>query len=107
MQMIFQDPYASLDPRWRVRRIIAEPLVTHRLVAGKAELRARVAELLQQVRLSPADGDKYPHEFSGGHRQRISIARAVAARPEFLLCDGPTSALDVSVTAQIPDLSEE
>ena len=76
MQMIFQDPYASLDPRWRVRRIIAEPLVTHRLVAGKAELRARVGELLEQVKLSPADGDKFPHEFSGGQRQRISIARA-------------------------------
>jgi len=68
MQMIFQDPYASLDPRWRVRRIVAEPLVTHALVDGKAQLRDRVAELLQQVRLSPADGDKYPHEFSGGQR---------------------------------------
>jgi peptide/nickel transport system ATP-binding protein len=107
MQMIFQDPYASLDPRWRVRRIIAEPLVTHRLVAGKAELRGRVAELLRQVRLSPADGDKYPHEFSGGQRQRISIARALAARPEFLVCDEPTSALDVSVQAQILNLMKD
>jgi peptide/nickel transport system ATP-binding protein len=107
MQMIFQDPFASLDPRWRVRRIIAEPLVTHRLVAGKAELRARVAELLRQVRLSPADGERYPHEFSGGQRQRISIARALAARPEFLVCDEPTSALDVSVQAQILNLMKD
>ncbi len=107
MQMIFQDPYASLDPRWRVRRIVAEPLVTHGLVSGKAERRARVAELLTQVRLSPADGDKYPHEFSGGQRQRISIARALAARPEFLVCDEPTSALDVSVQAQILNLMRD
>ena len=107
MQMIFQDPYASLDPRWRVRRIIAEPLVTHGLVRGKAELRARVAELLQQVRLSPEDGERYPHEFSGGQRQRISIARALAARPEFLVCDEPTSALDVSVQAQILNLMKD
>jgi peptide/nickel transport system ATP-binding protein len=107
MQMIFQDPYASLDPRWRVRRIIAEPLVTHGLVAGKAELRRRVDELLTQVRLSPADGDKYPHEFSGGQRQRISIARALAAHPEFLVCDEPTSALDVSVQAQILNLMKD
>ena len=107
VQMIFQDPFASLDPRWRVRRIVAEPLVTHGLVAGKAELRARVAELLSQVRLSPADGDKYPHEFSGGQRQRISIARALAARPELLVCDEPTSALDVSVQAQILNLMRD
>jgi peptide/nickel transport system ATP-binding protein len=107
MQMIFQDPYASLNPRWRVRRIIAEPLVTHGLVATPAELRERVSELLQQVRLAPADGDKYPHEFSGGQRQRISIARALAARPEFLVCDEPTSALDVSVQAQILNLMKD
>jgi len=107
MQMIFQDPYASLDPRWRVRRIIAEPLVTHGLAQDRATLRARVDELLQQVRLSPADGDKYPHEFSGGQRQRISIARALAARPDFLVCDEPTSALDVSVQAQILNLMRD
>lgn len=107
MQMIFQDPYASLDPRWRVRRIIAEPLVTHGLAAGRSELRRRVDELLAEVRLSPADGDKYPHEFSGGQRQRISIARALAARPEFLVCDEPTSALDVSVQAQILNLMKD
>jgi peptide/nickel transport system ATP-binding protein len=107
MQMIFQDPYASLNPRWRVKRIIAEPLVTHGLVADKAELRARVDELLEQVRLSAADGDKFPHEFSGGQRQRISIARALAAHPEFLVCDEPTSALDVSVQAQILNLMKD
>jgi len=107
LQMIFQDPYASLNPRWRVRRIVAEPLVTHGLVKNDAELRERVAELLRQVRLSPADGDKFPHEFSGGQRQRISIARALASRPEFLICDEPTSALDVSVQAQILNLMKD
>jgi peptide/nickel transport system ATP-binding protein len=107
MQMIFQDPYASLNPRWRVRKIVAEPLVTHGLVADRAELRARVGELLEQVRLSAADGDKFPHEFSGGQRQRISIARALAAHPEFLVCDEPTSALDVSVQAQILNLMKD
>ena len=107
MQMIFQDPYASLNPRWRVRRIVAEPLVTYGLVTDKGELRARVGELLEQVKLSPADGDKFPHEFSGGQRQRISIARALGANPEFLVCDEPTSALDVSVQAQILNLMKD
>jgi peptide/nickel transport system ATP-binding protein len=106
LQMIFQDPYASLNPRWRVRDIVAEPLRTHGLMKGPA-LAARVDELLAQVKLDPADGEKYPHEFSGGQRQRISIARALAANPEFLVADEPTSALDVSVQAQILNLMKD
>jgi peptide/nickel transport system ATP-binding protein len=104
MQMIFQDPYSSLNPRWRVRDIVGEPLRAHRLCAGERALGDRVDELLEQVKLAPADGNKYPHEFSGGQRQRISIARALAATPDFLICDEPTSALDVSVQAQILNL---
>ncbi len=104
MQMIFQDPYASLNPRWRVRDIVAEPIRVLRLVTSKDAERARVADLLRQVGLSPDDGEKYPHEFSGGQRQRISIARALSGNPEFLVCDEPTSALDVSVQAQILNL---
>jgi peptide/nickel transport system ATP-binding protein len=104
MQMIFQDPYASLNPRWRVRDIVAEPLRAFDLAADRHELDARVAELLEQVGLGGRDGEKYPHEFSGGQRQRISIARALASNPEFLVCDEPTSALDVSVQAQILNL---
>jgi peptide/nickel transport system ATP-binding protein len=107
MQMIFQDPYASLNPRWRVTDVVAEPLLAHGLLTGHADLRARVSELLVQVGLAPADGDKYPHEFSGGQRQRISIARALSSAPEFLVCDEPTSALDVSVQAQILNLMKE
>ncbi len=104
---IFQDPYASLDPRWRVFDIVAEPLRAFNLVKSRTELRDRVAQLLQQVSLSPRDGEKYPHEFSGGQRQRISIARALSSNPEFLICDEPTSALDVSVQAQILNLMKE
>jgi len=107
MQMIFQDPYASLNPRWRVMDIVAEPIRVLGLAASKDAERARVAELLRQVGLSPDDGDKYPHEFSGGQRQRISIARALSGNPEFLVCDEPTSALDVSVQAQILNLMTE
>ena len=107
MQMIFQDPYASLNPRWRVAEIVAEPIHVRGLQKGKADILARVGELLTQVGLSPADGERYPHEFSGGQRQRISIARALAGEPEFLVCDEPTSALDVSVQAQILNLMKE
>lgn len=103
-QMIFQDPYASLNPRWRVKNIIAEPLRELKLRNSAAEVTERVEELLRIVGLSPSDGEKFPHEFSGGQRQRISIARALASEPEFLVCDEPTSALDVSVQAQVLNL---
>ncbi|MDB5512359.1 MAG: transporter ATP-binding protein [Enterovirga sp.] len=107
MQMIFQDPYASLNPRWRVDRIVAEPIRAFNLIQGEAAIRARVGELLGFVGLHPADGVKYPHEFSGGQRQRIAIARALASDAEFIVCDEPTSALDVSVQAQILNLMRD
>jgi peptide/nickel transport system ATP-binding protein len=107
VQMIFQDPYASLNPRWRVRDIVAEPIRTHRLLPTETAVRARVDALLRQVSLTPADGEKFPHAFSGGQRQRISIARALASEPEFLVLDEPTSALDVSVQAQILNLMKD
>ena len=107
MQMIFQDPYASLNPGWRVGEIIAEPIHVRKLLADKGKIEERVDELLRQVGLSPNDRAKYPHEFSGGQRQRISIARALAGEPDFLVCDEPTSALDVSVQAQILNLMKD
>ena len=107
MQMIFQDPFASLNPRWRVDRIVAEPIRAFDLVQGDAAIRARVAELLRFVGLHPDDGRKFPHEFSGGQRQRIAIARALASNAEFIVCDEPTSALDVSVQAQILNLMRD
>ncbi len=107
MQMIFQDPYASLNPRWTVARIVAEPIRVHGLVGDEDEIAARVGSLLGQVGLAAGDATKYPHQFSGGQRQRISIARALASQPEFLVCDEPTSALDVSVQAQVLNLMRE
>ena len=107
LQMIFQDPYASLDPRWRARDIIAEPIKAFCLFKGKRAIEERVADLLRHVGLEPADGEKFPHEFSGGQRQRISIARALASQPDFVVCDEPTSSLDVSVQAQILNLMRD
>jgi peptide/nickel transport system ATP-binding protein len=107
MNMIFQDPYASLNPRWRVRDIVAEPVRAFGLARRADAVAGRVGSLLGQVGLSRADGEKYPHEFSGGQRQRVSIARALASEPDFLVCDEPTSALDVSVQAQILNLMKD
>jgi peptide/nickel transport system ATP-binding protein len=105
--MIFQDPYASLNPRWRAQDIIAEPILAFGLAAERGQVMSRGEELLRLVGLDPADGGKYPHEFSGGQRQRIAIARALASQPEFIVCDEPTSALDVSVQAQILNLMRD
>ena len=120
MQMIFQDPYASLNPRWKVEDIVGEPLNEHGLAAsagaspgaaatrvGKDDLKVRVGDLLKSVGLAAADMVKFPHQFSGGQRQRISIARALATQPEFLVCDEPTSALDVSVQAQVLNIMKD
>ena len=116
MQMIFQDPYASLNPRWKVRAIVAEPLREHGFAGaggasnnaeGRRRIDERVGQLLASVGLAAADAEKFPHQFSGGQRQRISIARALATEPEFLVCDEPTSALDVSVQAQVLNIMKD
>ncbi len=104
MQIVFQDPAGSLNPRMRIEAIIGEPLVVHGLVNSRDELRHRVESLLTRCGMPPAAADRYPHEFSGGQRQRIGIARALALEPRFVVCDEPTSALDVSIQAQIINL---
>jgi len=107
LQMVFQDPQASLNPRWTVGEIVAEPIVEQRVITDRSGLATRVADLLVSVGLSATDAGKRPHQFSGGQRQRISIARALATDPEFLVCDEPTSALDVAVQAQVLNLIRE
>jgi peptide/nickel transport system ATP-binding protein len=107
LQMVFQSPYSSLNPRWRVGDILIEPIKAFGLISDRGAQQRRVDELLEQVGLSSADSVRFPHEFSGGQRQRISIARALASNPQFIVCDEPTSALDVSVQAQVLNLLKQ
>jgi oligopeptide/dipeptide ABC transporter ATP-binding protein len=107
MQIIFQDPFSSLDPRMKVSDVIGEPLVIHQMAGNQKEYKDQTAELLKVVGLDPSMGDRYPHEFSGGQRQRIGVARALAVKPSFIVCDEPVSALDVSIQAQIINLLED